>query len=86
MIRALNELRNDLLEEKRDPGAVEDVLLKTIEAPPKKGKRRGKTQRAPERNCFLSGALLACGTYRICAMKLPIFSAAFCCICRVTWV
>ena len=37
-------------------------------------------------NRFLSGALLACGTYRICAMKLPIFSAAFCCICRVTWV
>ena len=37
-------------------------------------------------NCLLSGALLACGTYRICAMKLPIFSAAFCCICRVTWV
>ena len=46
----------------------------------------GKGERAPERNCFLSGALLACGTYRICAMKLPIFSAAFCCICRVTWV
>jgi len=22
----------------------------------------------------------------LCAMKLPIFSAAFCCICRVTWV
>ena len=37
-------------------------------------------------NRFLSGALLACGTYRICAMKLPIFSAAFCCICRVVWV
>ena len=37
-------------------------------------------------NCFLSGALLACGTYRICAMKLPIFSAALLCICRVTWV
>ena len=46
----------------------------------------GKGERAPKRNCFLSGALLACGTYRICAMKLPIFSAAFCCICRVTWV
>ena len=46
----------------------------------------GKGERAPERNCLLSGALLACGTYRICAMKLPIFSAAFCCICRVTWV
>lgn len=26
MIRALNELRNDLLEEQRDPGPVEDVL------------------------------------------------------------
>ena len=37
-------------------------------------------------NCFLSGALRACGTYRICAMKLPIFSAALLCICRVTWV
>ena len=37
-------------------------------------------------NCFLSAALLACGTYRICAMKLSIFSAAFCCICRVAWV
>ena len=31
MIRALNELRNDLLEEQRDPGPVEDVLLKTID-------------------------------------------------------
>lgn len=44
MIRALNELRNDLLEEKRDPGAVEDVLLKTIGAPPKKGKRRDEAR------------------------------------------
>lgn len=23
---------------------------------------------------------------KICAIKLPIFSAAFCCICRVAWV
>ena len=37
-------------------------------------------------NCFLSGALLACGTYRICDMKLPMVCAAFCCICRVAWV
>ena len=36
MIRALNELRNDLLEEQRDPGPVEDVLLKTIDAPSQK--------------------------------------------------
>ena len=40
MIRALNELRNDLLEEQRDPGPVEDVLLKPLTPHPKKtGKR-----------------------------------------------
>ena len=51
--------------------------------------KRKCAERAKEHrrgNCLLSGALLACGTYRICAMKLPIFSAAFCCICRVAWV
>ena len=37
MIRALNELRNDMLEEQRDPGPVEDVLLKTIDAPRRRG-------------------------------------------------
>ena len=45
-----------------------------------------RTKEHRREKCFLSGALLACGSYRICAMKLPIFSAAFCCICRVTWV
>ena len=47
MIRALNELRNDLLEEQRDPGPVEDVLLKIIAAPsPKdrKAKRRDEAR------------------------------------------
>ena len=44
MKRALNELRNDMLEERRDPGAVEDVLLKTIDAPPKKGKWRDEAR------------------------------------------
>ena len=39
MIRALNELRNDMLEEQRDPGPVEDVLLKTIDAPRRRGLR-----------------------------------------------
>ena len=39
MIRALNELRNDMLEEQRDPGPVEDVLLKTIDAILISGKR-----------------------------------------------
>ncbi len=44
MIHALNELRNGMLEEKRDPGAVEDVLLKTIEAPPRKAKWRDEAR------------------------------------------
>lgn len=47
MIRALNELRNELLEEQRDPGPVEDVLLKIIAAPsPKdrKAKRRDEAR------------------------------------------
>ena len=35
--------------------------------------------------CLLSG-IFAFSAYMTCAMKLPIFSAAFCCICRVTWV
>ena len=33
IIRALNEMRNDMLEEQRDPGPVEDAVLKTIDAP-----------------------------------------------------
>ena len=44
MIHALNEMRNGMLEEKRDPGAVEDVLLKTIEAPPRKAKWRDEAR------------------------------------------
>ena len=44
MIRALNDLRNDMLEEQRDPGAVEDVLIKTIDAPHKKAKWRNEAR------------------------------------------
>lgn len=40
MIRALNELRNDMLDEERATDAVDDVLLKTIDAPSKKAKNR----------------------------------------------
>jgi hypothetical protein len=36
VVNALNELRNDLLEERRSTDAVDDVLLKTIDAPTKK--------------------------------------------------
>ena len=44
MIRALNELRNDMLEEQRDPGLVDDVLLKTIAAPPQKKKAKWRDE------------------------------------------
>ncbi len=36
IIHALNDLRNDLLEEDRPTDAVDEVLLKTIDAPAKK--------------------------------------------------
>ena len=40
VVNALNELRNDLIEEQRPTDAVDDLLLKTIDAPAKKQKRR----------------------------------------------
>lgn len=40
MVNALNELRNDLIEEQRPTDAVDDLILKTIDAPTKKQKRR----------------------------------------------
>ena len=46
MIRALNELRNDLLEEQRDPGPVEAVLLKTIDAPSQKDRKAKRRDEA----------------------------------------
>lgn len=36
VINALNEMRNDLLEEKRSTDIVDEVLLKAIDAPTKK--------------------------------------------------
>ena len=42
----LNELRNDMLEEQRDPGPVEDVLLKTIDAPAQKDKKAKRGMKA----------------------------------------
>ena len=44
MVNALNELRNDLIEEKRSTDAVDDLLLKTIAAPTRKVKRRGRDE------------------------------------------
>lgn len=40
MVNALNELRNDLIEEQRPTDVVDELLLKTIDAPTKKQKRR----------------------------------------------
>ena len=40
VVNALNELRNDLIKEQRPTDAVDELLLKTIDAPTKKQKRR----------------------------------------------
>lgn len=40
VVNALNGLRNDLIEEQRPTDAVDDLLLKTIDAPTKRQKRR----------------------------------------------
>ena len=47
MIRALNELRNDMLEEQRDPGPVEDLSRTTADGEllkDKKAKRRDEAR------------------------------------------
>lgn len=36
LINALNEMRNDLIEEERSTDIVDEILLKTIDAPTKK--------------------------------------------------
>lgn len=38
VINALNDMRNDLIEEKRPTDIVDEVLIKTIDAPSKKVK------------------------------------------------
>lgn len=40
VINALNEMRNDLIGESRPTDIVDELLLKTIDAPTKKGKIR----------------------------------------------
>jgi hypothetical protein len=40
VINALNEMRNDLIEEERPTDIVDEVLLKTIDAPAKKVKHK----------------------------------------------
>ena len=44
VINALNEMRNDLLEEERPTDIVDEVLLKVIDARTKKEKRRDEAR------------------------------------------
>ncbi|OCZ54274.1 hypothetical protein [Dehalobacter sp. TeCB1] len=44
MVNALNELRNDLIQEERPTDAVDELLLKTIDAPAKKLRRRNQDE------------------------------------------
>ena len=44
VINALNEMRNDLLDEERPTDIVDEVLLKVIDAPTKKEKRRDEAR------------------------------------------
>ena len=44
VVNALNELRNDLLEEQRSTDIVDEVLLKPIDAPTKKVKCRDEAR------------------------------------------
>ena len=44
VVNALNEMRNDLLEEPRSTDIVDEVLLKAIDAPTKKVKCRDEAR------------------------------------------
>lgn len=44
VINALNEMRNDLLEKERPTDIVDEVLLKTIDAPVKKYRSRDEAR------------------------------------------
>ena len=44
VINALNKIRNDLLEERRPTDIVDEVLLKTIDAPVKKVRSRNEAR------------------------------------------
>lgn len=44
VVNALNEMRNDLLEEQRSTDIVDEVLLKAIDAPTKKVKCRDEAR------------------------------------------
>lgn len=48
VINALNEMRNDLMEEERPTDIVDEVLLKTIDAPTKKVRIFGTPEKSTD--------------------------------------
>lgn len=44
MVNALNDFRNDLIKGEKATDAVDELLLKTIDAPTKKQKRRNHNE------------------------------------------
>jgi hypothetical protein len=44
VIHALNDMRNNLMEEQRSTDGIDEVLLKAIDAPIKKGRCRDETR------------------------------------------
>lgn len=44
VVNALNEMRNDLLEEERSTDIVDEVLLKVIDAPARKVRKRDEAR------------------------------------------
>ena len=44
VVNALNEMRNDLLKEERSTDIVDEVLLKVIDAPAKKVRKRDEAR------------------------------------------
>ena len=66
VVNALNEMRNDLLEEQRSTDIVDEVLLKAIDAPTKKVKCRDEARYGFEGRvewcaCFVSWCANECG-------------------------
>lgn len=48
IIHALNDMRNELLDEEQPTDAVDEVLLKTIDAPARKMRVMGTPEKSPD--------------------------------------
>ena len=61
VVNALNEMRNDLLEEQRSTDIVDEVLLKAIDAPTKKVRGRDDAGYPPDAAYSLPVRYFSCG-------------------------